>query len=80
MKKVVKTFKLRQSMSCADDPYDNAWAESFWSRLKAELAIPKGGYESIDKLKTINPQKCKPKRNHVSCGPQFRTGVCLFVR
>lgn len=30
MKKVIKTFKLRQSMSRADDPYDNAWAESFW--------------------------------------------------
>jgi transposase InsO family protein len=53
MKKVVKTFKLTQSMSRADDPYDNAWAESFWSRLKAELDMPKGGYESIDKLKTI---------------------------
>ena len=24
-------------MSRADDPYDNAFAESYWSRLKAEL-------------------------------------------
>ena len=24
-------------MSRADDPYDNAFAESFWSRLKAEM-------------------------------------------
>ena len=58
MKELVKTFKLKQSgpprgMSRADDPYDNAWAESFWSRLKAELAMPKGGYESLEKLKTV---------------------------
>ena len=53
MKKVIKTFKLRQSMSRADDPYDNAWAGSFWSRLKAELEMPKGGYDSIDKLKSV---------------------------
>ncbi|GGC16449.1 hypothetical protein GCM10011325_48990 [Dyadobacter sediminis] len=52
MKKLIKTFKLKQSMSRADDPYDNAWAESFWSRLKAELNMPKGGYESIEKLKS----------------------------
>lgn len=53
MKKLIKTFKLKQSMSRADDPYDNAWAESFWSRLKAELNMPKGGYESLEKLKTV---------------------------
>ncbi len=53
MKNVIKTFKLRQSMSRADDPYDNAWAESFWGRLKAELDMPKGGYESIEKLKSV---------------------------
>ena len=43
MKLLVKTFMLKQSMSRADDPYDNAWAESLWSRLTAELEIPKGG-------------------------------------
>jgi putative transposase len=53
MKKLIKTFKLKQSMSRADDPYDNAWAESFWSRLKAELNMPKGGYESLERLKTV---------------------------
>lgn len=53
MKKLVETFKLKQSMSRADDPYDNAWAESLWSRLKAELDMPKGGYECIEKLKSI---------------------------
>lgn len=58
MRKLVNTFKLRQSMSQADDPYDNAWAESFWTgpprgRLKAGLNIPKGGYESLEKLKAV---------------------------
>lgn len=53
MKKLIKTFKLKQSMSRADDPYDNAWAESFWSRLKAELVIPKGGYANIDILRSV---------------------------
>lgn len=45
-------------MSRADNPYDNAWAESFWTgspggRLKAELDMPKGGYESLEQLKTV---------------------------
>ena len=34
MKELVHTFGLKQSMSRADDPYDNAFAESLWSRLK----------------------------------------------
>ena len=49
----VETFTLKQSMSRAYDPYDNACAESLWSRLKAELDMPKGGYESIEKLKSV---------------------------
>ncbi|MDQ6482683.1 IS3 family transposase, partial [Dyadobacter sp. LHD-138] len=53
MKKLVVTFTLKQSMSRADDPYDNANAESLWSRLKAELDMPKGGYESLEKLRSI---------------------------
>jgi putative transposase len=53
MKKLVETFTLKQSMSRADDPYDNACAESLWSRLKAELDMPKGGYESIEKLRSV---------------------------
>jgi putative transposase len=53
MKKLVNTFTLQQSMSRADDPYDNAWAESLWSRLKSELDMPKGGYESVEKLKSV---------------------------
>jgi putative transposase len=53
MKRLVATFTLKQSMSRADDPYDNANAESLWSRLKAELDMPKGGYESLEKLRSI---------------------------
>lgn len=40
-------YKCRQSMSRADDPYDNAFAESYWSRLKAEL-IEDGAFLSIE--------------------------------
>ena len=53
IKNIVTIFELRQSMSRADDPYDNATAESFWSRLKAELDMPKGGYASIEELRGI---------------------------
>lgn len=58
LKKVIKTFKLRQSMFSADNPFNNAWAESFWTgppggRMKAELDMPKGGCEGIKKLKSV---------------------------
>ena len=35
----------------ADDPYDNAFAESFWSRLKAEL-LGGGCFLSVDDVRT----------------------------
>lgn len=47
----MKAFDLKQSMSRADECYDNASAESLWSRLKAEMDIPKAGYESLESLK-----------------------------
>lgn len=37
LKEVIRLWLIRPSMSRADDPYDNAFAESLWSRLKAEL-------------------------------------------
>lgn len=37
LRKLIENFHIRQSMSRADDPYDNAFAESFWSRFKAEV-------------------------------------------
>jgi transposase InsO family protein len=38
-------------MSRADDPYDNAFAESLWSRLKAEL-LEGGVFLSIEDART----------------------------
>lgn len=37
LKELARLWHIRPSMSRADDPYDNAFAESLWSRLKAEL-------------------------------------------
>lgn len=37
--------KINQSMSRADEPYDNASMESFFSRLKAEL-LENGAFDS----------------------------------
>ena len=48
-----KTFKIRQSMSRKSDCYDNATAESLWSRLKAELEIPRAGYNNLQEIKQI---------------------------
>jgi putative transposase len=39
--------KIQQSMSRADDPYDNAAMESFFSRLKAEL-LEDGAFDSLE--------------------------------
>lgn len=36
-RRLLNRYSCRQSMSRPDDPYDNAFAESYWSRLKAEL-------------------------------------------
>lgn len=40
-----------QSMSGADNPYDNAHAESFFSRFKAEL-LERGAFESLEDART----------------------------
>ncbi len=42
LQELIRLWYIRPSMSRADDPYDNAFAESLWSRLKAELL--EGGY------------------------------------
>lgn len=42
--------KMTQSMSDRDNPYDNAMAESFFSRLKAE-SIQKTRFQSIEELR-----------------------------
>ena len=43
--------KIQQSMSRADDPYDNAAMESFFSRLKAEL-LENGMFDSLEDART----------------------------
>ncbi len=43
--------KIKQSMSRADDPYDNAAMESFFSRLKAEL-LEDGMFDSLKDART----------------------------
>ena len=43
--------KIEQSMSRADDPYDNAAMESFFSRLKAEL-LQDGMFDDLEDART----------------------------
>jgi len=38
-------------MSCRDDPYDNVFAESFWSRFKAEV-LEGGAFLSVEDART----------------------------
>lgn len=51
LQELVSLWRIRPSMSRADDPYDNAFAESFWSRLKAEL-LEGGCFLSVDDART----------------------------
>ena len=46
LKELISLWHIRPSMSRADDPYDNAFAESLWSRLKAEL-LEGGAFLSV---------------------------------
>jgi putative transposase len=50
-RKVLGKRKILQSMSRADDPYDNAFAESYFSRLKAEL-LQGGIFGSLEDART----------------------------
>ena len=50
-KKLLDKYDCKQSMSRADDPYDNAFAESFFSRLKAET-LENGAFLSIEDART----------------------------
>ena len=49
-KQLLNGYECQQSMSGADNPYDNAYAESFFSRFKAEM-LPKNGFNSIEDAK-----------------------------
>lgn len=46
-RRLLAKHKCQQSMSRPDDPYDNAFAESYWSRLKAEL-IEGGAFLNLE--------------------------------
>jgi transposase InsO family protein len=50
-RRLLAKYKCQQSMSRADDPYDNAFAESLWSRLKAEL-VESGAFLSLQDART----------------------------
>lgn len=50
-RKLLVKRKIKQSMSRADDPYDNASMESFFSRLKAEL-LEDGAFDSLEDART----------------------------
>jgi putative transposase len=51
LRELMDSYKIRQSMSRADDPYDNAFAESFWSRFKAEV-LEGGAFLDIEDAQT----------------------------
>lgn len=50
LRRLMHTYECRQSMSRADDPYDNAFCESFFSRFKAEL-LEKGAFLNLEDAK-----------------------------
>ena len=50
-RKLLKKHHCLQSMSRADDPYDNAFAESFFSRFKTEL-LEGGTFLSLEDART----------------------------
>ncbi len=51
LKRLLKKHECRQSMSRAEDPYDNAYAESFFSRFKAEL-LQGGAFIDLEDART----------------------------
>jgi putative transposase len=50
-RKIIGDHKMLQSMSRADNPYDNAFIESCFSRFKAEL-LQNGVFETIEDART----------------------------
>ena len=72
-RKLVKKRKIKQSMSRADDPYDNAFMESYFSRFKAEL-LEDGMFENLEDAQTeifeFIEMYYNPKRRHSSLNYQ----------
>ena len=50
-RKLLKGHKLLQSMSGVDNPYDNAFMESYFSRFKAEL-LEGGAFDGLENART----------------------------
>lgn len=50
-RRLLEKHQIKQSMSRADNPYDNAFMESYFSRLKAEL-LENGAFETIEDART----------------------------
>jgi putative transposase len=70
-RKIIDKYKLTQSMSDADNPYDNAHMESYFSRFKAEL-LEGGAFENAEDARTeifeFIEMYYNPKRLHSSLG------------
>lgn len=70
-RKILEGRTLKQSMSDADNPYDNAHMESFFSRFKAEL-LEGGAFENTEDSQSqifeFIEMYYNPKRLHSSIG------------
>jgi len=70
-RKLLDKSKVMQSMSRADNPYDNAFMESYFSRFKAEL-LEGGAFESMEDAQTeifeYIEMYYNPVRRHSSLG------------
>ncbi len=70
-RKLLTGYELLQSMSGADNPYDNAFMESYFSRFKAEL-LEGGAFESLEDARTeifeYIEMYYNPVRRHSSLG------------
>jgi len=70
-RKLLDKPKAMQSMSRADNPYDNAFMESYFSRFKAEL-LEDGAFDSIEDARTeifeYIEMYYNPVRRHSSLG------------
>jgi transposase InsO family protein len=84
---LLKKSGCKQSMSRADDAYDNAFAESFFSRYKAEL-LEDGTFSDVEeaRMESFNYIECyyNRVRRHSSLGylrrGRIRAGVCRRKR
>ncbi len=70
-RQLLDKYKLRQSMGGKDNPYDNAFMESYFSRFKAEL-LQGGAFEKLEDARTeafeFIEMYYNPIRRHSSLG------------